>query len=380
MPATSLSSAAQTPSALETLIASVEELSLARTVDQVAAVARQAARRISAADGAAFVLRDGETCWYLDADEPLWKGRRFPVGACISGWAMLNGETAIVPDVYRDERIPHDVYRPTFVKSLVMTPVRPQDAGANAVAAIGAYWARPHPPSTDEVQRLQAIARATAVALENARLFASLTEALERRKFLLRELDHRCKNTLAAVQSIAEQTLRAAASPQAFAESFGARLAALSRAHEQLTLEDWGRTGLMEIACSALAPYGGVDGERITAAGPGVALSPESAVTMHMTLNELALNAAKHGALGTAEGRVSVAWSVDLAAEPRQLSFEWLERGGPLVAAPDGEGFGRRLLERGLARDLGGAARLDFDPRGVRYVLSAPLSGRISLA
>ena len=376
MPATSLSSAAQTPSALETLVATVEDLSLARTVDQVAAVVRSAARRIADADGAAFVLRDGETCWYLDADEPLWKGRRFPLTDCISGWAMLHGETAIVPDVYRDERIPHDVYGPTFVKSLVMTPVRPQ----NPIAAIGAYWARPRTPSADEVQRLQAVARATAVALENARLYASLTDALERRKFLLRELDHRCKNTLAAVQSIAEQTLRTAASPEAFAESFEARLAALSRAHEQLTLEDWGRAGLMEIARAALAPYGGVDGERITAVGPGVALSPESAVAMHMTLNELALNAAKHGALGTPEGRVSVAWSVDLAVEPRKLSFEWLERGGPPVAAPEGEGFGRRLLERGLARDLGGAARIDFDPRGVRYVLSAPLSGRISLA
>lgn len=378
MSATSLSSTAPASSDLETLVEAVEDLSLARSVDQVAAVVRSAARRISAADGVTFVLRDGDTCWYLDEEavEPLWKGRRFPLDACISGWAMLHGETVIVPDVYLDDRIPHDVYRPTFVKSLVMTPVRP----ANAVAAIGAYWARPHTPGRDEVQRLQAIARATAVALENARLYASLTEALERRKFLLRELDHRCKNTLAAVQSIAEQTLRTAASPQAFAESFEARLAALSRAHEQLTLEDWGRTGLMEIARAALEPYGGVDGERISAGGPGIALSPESAVAMHMTLNELALNAAKHGALGAPNGKVSVAWSVDMGAAPRKLSFEWLERDGPEVAPPIGEGFGRRLLERGLARDLGGAARLDFDPRGVRYVLNAPLSGRISLA
>ena len=378
MSAIAPSSAAQPPSAIETLVEAVEALSLARTVDQVAAVIRSAARRISAADGVTFVLRDGQTCWYLDEDaiEPLWKGRRFPLNACISGWAMLHGETAVVPDVYLDDRIPHDAYRPTFVKSLVMTPVRP----ANALAAIGAYWAKPHTPTSDEVLRLQAIARATAVALENARLYASLTEALERRKFLLRELDHRCKNTLAAVQSIAEQTLRTAASPQAFAESFEARLAALSRAHEQLTLEDWGRTGLIDIARAALAPYGGVDGARICAEGPGVALSPESAVVMHMTLNELALNAAKHGALGSPDGRVNLAWSVDMAADPRKLSFEWLERGGPPVATPAGEGFGRRLLERGLARDLGGAARLDFDPRGVRYVLNAPLSGRISLA
>lgn len=378
MSATSQSLAPEGAAALETLVETVEALSLAPNVDQVAAVVRSAARRISGADGVTFVLRDGETCWYLDEDaiEPLWKGQRFPLAACISGWAMLNGETAVIPDIYADPRVPHDAYRPTFVKSLVMTPVRPQ----NAIAAIGAYWASAHTPSHDEVLRLQAIARAAAVALENARLYASLTEALERRKFLLRELDHRCKNTLAAVQSIAGQTLRAAASPEKFVESFESRLAALSRAHEQLTREDWGRAGLMEIARAALAPYGGLDGARITADGPGVALSPESAIAMHMTLNELALNAAKHGALGTPEGRITVSWSVDMAAEPRKLSFEWLERGGPPVEAPMGDGFGRRLLERGLARDLGGAARLDFDPRGVRYVLSAPLSGRISLA
>src|SRR6185503_6608755 len=117
------------------LVEVIEDLSTARTALDVAAVVRTAARRISGADGVTFVLRDGEECWYVDEDAigPLWKGRRFPMASCISGWAMLRGETVVVPDVYADERIPHDAYRPTFVKSLVMTPVRPADP----IAAIG---------------------------------------------------------------------------------------------------------------------------------------------------------------------------------------------------------------------------------------------------
>src|ERR1700760_2595383 len=171
------------------LVEIIEQLAGARTVEDVAAIVRGAARRISGADGVTFVLRVGDRCWYLDEEAigPLWKGQRFPLTACISGWAMLNRQTAVIPDIYADPRIPHDAYRPTFVKSLVMTPVRPNDS----LAAIGAYWAQHRVPTEEEVLRLQVMARATAVALENAMLYASLNEALERRKFLLRELDHR---------------------------------------------------------------------------------------------------------------------------------------------------------------------------------------------
>ena len=364
--------------ALSTLVETIEDLSMARNIDQVAAVIRSAARRITGADGVTFVLRDGETCWCLDEDAigPLWKGQRFPLTACISGWAMLNGQTAVIPDIYADPRIPHEAYRPTFVKSLVMTPVRPK----HPIAAIGAYWASLRQPTDAEVMKLQVMARASAVALESATLYASLTEALERRKFLLRELDHRCKNTLAQVQSIARQTLRTSRSPAEFTEAFEARVAALSRAHEQLTSDDWGRAQLAEILQVALEPYGGVDGARIAAEGPAVSLTPECALGMHLTLNELALNAARHGALGAEGGRVAVRWSVDLMSEPRRFDFEWREEGGPRVAEPQVTGFGRRLIERNLARDFSGEAELAFEPAGVRYRLTAPLSARVSLA
>ena len=99
------------------LVEMIEALSAARTIEDVAAVVRTAARNVSRADGVTFVLRDGEYCYYLDelAIGPLWKGRRFPLVQCISGWAMLNKQTAVIPDIYVDPRIPIDAYRPTFV-------------------------------------------------------------------------------------------------------------------------------------------------------------------------------------------------------------------------------------------------------------------------
>lgn len=368
---------ASAPDDLFTLVEMIEDLSSARTVDEVAAVVRSAARRITGADGIAFVLRDGEQCFYLDEDAigPLWKGRRFPLTACISGWAMLNKQTAVIPDIYKDDRIPHDAYRPTFVKSLVMTPVRPKDP----IAAIGAYWATARQPTDDEVRKLQVMARATAAALDSALMHASLTETLERRKFLLRELDHRCKNTLAAVQSIADQTLRRAQSPAHFVEAFNGRLGALSRAHELLTRGEWKHASLAEVLAQAVAGFGGVDGERIRAAGPAIHLAPEVSVAMHMTLHELTVNAAKHGALSVEGGRVAVGWSVDLGAAQRVLDLTWTETGGPAPALLPKRGFGSRLIEQGIARELGGQAKLTFAPEGLRFRLLAPLSARLSL-
>jgi two-component sensor histidine kinase len=362
-----------------TLIETIEALSATRTIAEVADVIRKAARRISGADGVAFVLRDNEQCWYFDEDAigPLWKGKRFPLTACISGWAMLNRQTVVIPDIYLDERIPHDAYRPTFVKSLVMTPVRMEDP----VAAIGAYWADEHTPSPEVVQKLQVIARATASALESGRLHDSLVDARHHGTFLLQELDHRVKNTLAIVQSISRQTLRATPSPEAFAQVFEDRILALSQAHELLTRRAWGRAQLHEILDKALAPFSADLGERFDILGPAIAFSAETSVSVHMTLHELAVNAAKHGALSTPGGKVVIRWAVEEAAAPPRLSLTWREVGGPPIAEqPERRGFGSQLIRRGLARDLGGSASLNFTPSGLVYTLTAPLSERMGLA
>ncbi|MES2033660.1 MAG: HWE histidine kinase domain-containing protein [Pseudomonadota bacterium] len=354
---------------LTTLVETIELLSAARSIDDVAAIVRSQARRISGADGVTFVLRDGAFCHYLDEDAigPLWKGRRFPLETCISGWAMLNGETAVIADIYLDDRIPHDVYRPTFVKSLVMTPVRPADP----IGAIGAYWADVRHPEPAEIASLGAIARATATALENVRLLRSLEEAVARRDHMIRELDHRVKNTLAAALSVANQTLASAASPAAFTEAFNGRLMALSRAHELLQREDWTGGDLREVLGAAVGEAGR---EQVSLAGPPIRLGPETAVSFVVVVHELVANARRFGALSRPDGRVSLDWHVEDGA----FELIWLERGGPCVQAPTRRGFGSLLIERGLPRDVGGEGRLSFEADGLRYVLRGPLGDRVS--
>ncbi|WP_183096154.1 GGDEF domain-containing protein [Nocardioides stalactiti] len=173
---------------LERLLTAVQELSLATRLIEVQEIVRSAARDLAGCDGATFVLRDGDQCYYADEDaiEPLWKGLRFPLEACISGWAMLHKEHVVIPDIYVDDRIPHEAYQPTFVKSLVMTPIRT----LAPIGAIGAYWAELHEATDDEVSLLRALADATSLALEKV----SIHEELEQEVALALEA-HRLSQT-----------------------------------------------------------------------------------------------------------------------------------------------------------------------------------------
>lgn len=141
----------------------LDQLEACHDLTAVGQVVRRAARALTGALGATFVLREGEYCFYADEDAiaPLWKGQRFPMTSCISGWAMLNDETALVPDIEVDPRIPLEAYRPTFVRSLVMAPVRSPEP----VAAIGAYWSTSRHTNPDEVQRLEALAAAVGATI-----------------------------------------------------------------------------------------------------------------------------------------------------------------------------------------------------------------------
>ncbi|TAL27940.1 MAG: sensor histidine kinase [Alphaproteobacteria bacterium] len=193
--------------AAERLVAVVEELSQARDLDTVMAVVRKAARDLTGADGATFVLRDGDKCFYADenAISPLWKGQRFPMKNCISGWVMLNATPAVIEDIYKDPRIPAAAYRPTFVKSLAMVPIR-QEA---PIGAIGNYWAENRCPQPEEIAILQALANVTAVAIENVDLYRQLQEklrALEASNEQLRRFawiaSHDLKSPLRSISSL----------------------------------------------------------------------------------------------------------------------------------------------------------------------------------
>ena len=200
--------------------------------------------------------------------------------------------------------------------------------------------------------------------------------AQERQELLIHELNHRVKNTLATVQSIAHQTLRRAPSAEAFRETFTQRLLALSRAHDLLTAQGWEGADLRTLLATVLTPYEATGSTRARLTGPAVALPPRVALGLAMALHELATNAAKYGSLSAPTGALELTWSV-ATGQRRLLNLTWVERGGPPVTPPEHTGFGGRMLERTLKAELGGDAQLVFDPAGVRCAIEVPLDPQL---
>jgi len=203
---------------------------------------------------------------------------------------------------------------------------------------------------------------------ERAKAADSLALEIEHRRrierhqnALLDELNHRVKNTLATVQAMAMQTLKGAdAAPR---DNFLARLFALSSQHDLLTLDNWEGASFEGVVRRALRPYREDDHVRFVVEGPPVHLDPKRALALGMGFHELVTNAARYGALSNATGQVHVTWTVDPAGGTVDLL--WQEQGGPTVEPPSHRGFGLRLIEKGLTRELGGAVTVDFAPGGL---------------
>jgi PAS domain S-box-containing protein len=196
----------------------------------------------------------------------------------------------------------------------------------------------------------------------------------EHQSLLINELNHRVKNTLATVQSLAGQTLRNASSMEQVREDLEGRLFALSRIHDVLTRESWNGANLREVVQQAIEPYRRADDDRFHVAGEDTRLSPQMALAMALALQELATNAVKYGALSNATGVVRITWKITCAASDRRLMLRWDEAGGPTVDPPTRCGFGSRLIERSFAMELGGQARLEFHPDGVSCTVDAPVN------
>ncbi|MBK7992177.1 MAG: GAF domain-containing protein [Blastocatellia bacterium] len=165
------------------LIKVIQELSKKKSLEEIMQVVRIAARELTNADGATFVLRDGDNCYYAEenAISPLWKGNRFPMEKCISGWVMKNAQSVIIEDIYQDSRIPIEAYKPTFVKSLAMVPIRSQAP----IGAIGNYWSKTNTPSSEEIELLQALADSTSIAMENVQVYSELEQKVKERTLQL---------------------------------------------------------------------------------------------------------------------------------------------------------------------------------------------------
>ncbi len=207
------------------------------------------------------------------------------------------------------------------------------------------------------------------VAIAGAsRDLTELKRAEELQRLLINELNHRVKNSLATVQSITVQTLRAATDLESAREAIDQRICSLARAHDLLTARNWSGADLIDVAARAMEPFAE---DRFSIDGPSVDVSPQHALALSMALHELATNAAKYGALSPAGGRVALGWRV----AGGELRLRWAESGGPPVAEPSRRGFGARLLEQGLMRELGGQTLMRHHPGGVVCEITAPQGG-----
>ena len=197
---------------------------------------------------------------------------------------------------------------------------------------------------------------------------AAQVRARQTQQLLVEELNHRVKNTLASVQAIAQHTLRSTRDdPAEFASKFAGRVQSLARAHSLLTSTVWKGADLRDLIRDQLELCP-IDQSRLTAAGPAIHMSPQMVQHVALMLHELGTNSAKHGALSTAQGSVTIAWAV----EDGLLHLQWVEQGGPPVAVPLTRGFGTTLIEQS-ARSEGGNTRMSIDASGIAWDITLPL-------
>jgi two-component sensor histidine kinase len=303
---------------------------------------------------------------------PRW-ATQFVTGA---GIAALTAATRSAIDANLHGVIPYVLVFPAV---LISTSLAGWPAGVwTMLITEGLVWYAVIPPERSfQVRNLADLTGLSLVTLSCA-VIVAMTEALRRsarrieaerlvQVMLNNELNHRVKNTLASVQSMASQTFGRAEGAADALNRFEGRLLSLARAHDVLTHRSWSDAELGDVVAAALAPFRGV--YDIQAAGPAIAVNPQQALAVSMALHELATNAVKYGALSCPGGAVRVEWTRDGG----DWRLTWRELNGPPVSGPAAPGFGTRLLEHGLARQLGGAVQLRFEPTGVSCEITAPL-------
>lgn len=231
---------------------------------------------------------------------------------------------------------------------------------------------RPWTPAEVEAAQALRVALLEVVLRRLDEVARERAKAKERQDFLMAELDHRVKNTLAGILSLARTSSGGATSLDAFIQEFGHRLRSMAQAHDILARSRWEGAGLRMLVEEELRPHRGLGpggGDRVTLAGPELRLKPKAALALNLALHELTTNAAKYGALSVADGVLRVEWR----QEGERVLLDWVESHGPPVAVPARRGFGTTVIERGLAYEIGAAVSLDFDPAGLRCRVEVPL-------
>lgn len=283
---------------------------------------------------------------------------RFTPGVGLPGLILQSGEPAWISDPEND---------PVFLRKglgLAAAFGFPIKSEGRIVAVLEFFSRDASQPDPELMLTVRTLGEQVGRVLERRR-----TE--EHLRLLVNELNHRVKNSLAVVQSIAAQTLRGD-DMEGARGAFENRLTALAAAHDLLTSRNWQSASLREVIEKAGIGCG-ASSDRLTVAGPELRVQPRTAVSLAMAVHELCTNAVKYGALSNDGGRVRVEWSVDTSSGENRLRLVWQEEGGPPVAPPERRGFGTRMIERALAAELGGSARIDFLPEGISCTVEAPL-------
>jgi PAS domain S-box-containing protein len=294
-----------------------------------------------------------------DALKVLTNATRFTPGFGLPGMIVERSEPAWISDI---ENHPAFARKGLGFAAAFGFPIK--DEGR--IVAILEFFSRsPFEPDADLMLTVRTIGEQLGRVLERRR-------SEEHLRLLVNELNHRVKNTLAIVQSIAVQTFSGGGEEGRQRRAFESRLSALAAAHDLLTAENWEFASLRQVVEKAGLGCG-APADRLTVGGPEVKIQPRTAVSIGMAVHELCTNAVKYGALSNDVGRVSVEWEVADAAGGSRLHLRWSEAGGPPVTPPDRRGFGTRMIERALAAELGGTARIDFLPEGISCTVEAPL-------
>jgi two-component sensor histidine kinase len=379
----------------------MEELCSARTQEEVVRISAASAKKACNVDSISVVLTSGEQFHYEPAsqvhagspgDKPdtISLAIRSKVIMRMSAWALEAAQTAVVPDIHRDERTRLHTNGSTFARSLVIVPV----SGRTPFAAITFAWAQERWPAATDVLVLEALARATGLALSYRQEQAKQNEAdesspvtewldtaadaeglhgPERRNWLIvAELQHRMRNVLGLVRSLVRRTVETNASAEEYAAHLEGRISSLARTQAFAMRQPRDGVSLEELVDAELIAHAARDG-KVKSAGPPVRLRPQTAETLGMALHELTTNAVKFGALSAPEGHLTITWRNEVDREDPCVRLEWVEEGVP-THMPTHRGFGRDLIERTVPYELRGASRLTFEPDGVRCVIDIPLT------
>src|SRR5919199_1137369 len=248
------------------------------------------------------------------------------------------------------------------------------DAGLTELLGNVTVLERPFHPSV-LVNAVRCATRARQRQREAEAYLLERKRSEEHQSLLIRELQHRVKNTLATVQALLRATSRSASTVEDFKWVFEARVLSLSRTHNLLVETSWRTASLREVLRSELGPYDDAAGTRVLLAGPGLELSAELAVPIGMAIHELTTNAAKYGAFSTAHGWLEIEWDIRGIDGATQLQLWWTERDGPLVEKPSRKGFGSSLIQRLLTAQCRAEIDFDFDRLGLHFQMSVPLVG-----